>query len=263
MFSASSGRLDSGAPVERPVLDAITDMLEKIRQESVTFLKNVKLLGTPKDSMKLRKRMKVQRTRIMELNKEIGNLFRKVPTEKELKGRKLMEQWQAAFESFKQLSKQSLQLERQNPLPDSKDEDFEPEVDITIRNEEAPGVAPAPDPLAGKLHEVAFDDDLRLDTAILKERNEAIKEIEDEMKSLNEAFVDIADMIHSQGEDVATIEANIEVAAAETTAGVDELHKAEKYARSARSKTCCILVIIVIICAVIAAGFGLGFGLKK
>lgn len=49
--------------------------------------------------------------------------------------------------------------------------------------------------------------------------------LENEMRNLNEVFIDIAKLIHDQGQDLDTIEANTSTAVAETDKGVDELKK--------------------------------------
>lgn len=66
-------------------------------------------------------------------------------------------------------------------------------------------------------------DSYNVERSIMEERNEEIKYLENELKGLNEIFVDVATMIKEQGEQIMTIEQNTEIAASSVEEGVSQL----------------------------------------
>lgn len=76
-----------------------------------------------------------------------------------------------------------------------------------------------------KLHKLEYQQDYSVEQAIIEERREEMIFLENEMRNLNEVFVDIAQLIKDQGEDLNTIETNTTNALVETDEGVQQLKK--------------------------------------
>jgi t-SNARE complex subunit (syntaxin) len=102
-----------------------------------------------------------------------------------------------------------------------------------------------------------------VDTAIIEERNEEFKYLENELRGLNEMFVDIAVMIKDQGTMVDTIEQNTQHAVAHSDEAVIQLRKASEYQRKSRTKLCCVALILTLILAAIGIFLGIWFGVLK
>lgn len=98
-----------------------------------------------------------------------------------------------------------------------------------------------------------IDDDLLL----IREREDQIRELESDVLDVNEIFRDLAAMIHEQGEQIDTIEANVETAHTHVDEGREQLVKASSYQQKSRKKLCCLVVIFIIIAGVIALIVGL------
>jgi syntaxin 1B/2/3 len=104
--------------------------------------------------------------------------------------------------------------------------------------------------------------DYSVEQSIIEERAIEIKNLENELRTLNEMFVDISTMVETQGEMIYTIEENTTVGAKMVEKGVGELRTASHYQKSARTKLCCILLLVIIIVAAIGITFGIIFGFK-
>jgi len=92
--------------------------------------------------------------------------------------------------------------------------------------------------------EVDFQDNLII------EREAEIRQIEQSVGELNELFRDVATMVSEQGQQMNLIEDNVTVTL-EATRGADtELRKANRYQQSARSKACCLLLVLAVVLVV-------------
>ncbi|XP_065669954.1 syntaxin-7 isoform X2 [Hydra vulgaris] len=97
--------------------------------------------------------------------------------------------------------------------------------------------------------QVQQEAELSLD--MIKEREDALRQLESDIVDVNEIFKDLAIMVHEQGEVIDSIEANVATAAIQVETGNAQLEKAKNYQKSARKKKCCLLVILLVAAAVI------------
>jgi t-SNARE complex subunit (syntaxin) len=76
-----------------------------------------------------------------------------------------------------------------------------------------------------------FDPDLfkSVDVSIIRERNKALKEIHEDIMSLQDSFTDLSGMIASQGTDIDLSEDKIDFGKKSVELAHQELEKAEKY----------------------------------
>ncbi|KAL4224505.1 Syntaxin-7 [Mactra antiquata] len=95
--------------------------------------------------------------------------------------------------------------------------------------------------------EQVIDDDL----ALIREREEQIRELEGDILDVNEIFRDLGAMIYDQGEQIDTIEQNVEQAYTHVEEGRQQLSKASTYQKKSRKKLCCLVVILLVIAAII------------
>ncbi|RVX06908.1 Syntaxin-21 [Vitis vinifera] len=78
-------------------------------------------------------------------------------------------------------------------------------------------------------NEIAFNE------AIIEEREQGIKEIQDQIGQANEIFRDLAVLVHEQGVVIDDIHSNIEASSAATTQATAQLSKASKSVKSRSS----------------------------
>ena len=106
--------------------------------------------------------------------------------------------------------------------------------------------------------------EIKWNDSIYRERDAEIREIENDVQTVHDIFSDVAILVQNQGEYVDNIESNVDASARSVLNGVNELEKAETYQKSARSKSCIIIMILffVICFMVILLILGLGLALK-
>ncbi|XP_078254724.1 T-SNARE Domain Containing 1 [Rhinoraja longicauda] len=85
----------------------------------------------------------------------------------------------------------------------------------------------------------------------IKQREEALLQIEADMLDVNQIIKDLALLVHEQGDNIDSIEANIERAATHVDTANEQLMKASQHQRRARKMKCCFILTALIILAVI------------
>lgn len=92
----------------------------------------------------------------------------------------------------------------------------------------------------------------------IRQKEEAIKEIESDMLDVNQIMKDLASIVYDQGHDIDSIEANIETASSHVESANRQLAKASQHQRRARKVKCCLIstgvfVVLVIIIIIVAS----------
>ncbi|KAK4146428.1 t-SNARE [Dichotomopilus funicola] len=109
-----------------------------------------------------------------------------------------------------------------------------------------------------ELTRLAPQDEVDFQEALIIEREEEIRNIEQGVGDLNVLFQQVAQIVTEQGEVLDTIERNVEVVRDDTQGADRELRSAARYQKNARSKACCLLVILVVILTIILLAVFLG-----
>lgn len=93
---------------------------------------------------------------------------------------------------------------------------------------------------------------------MITEREAEIRQIEEGVGDLNVLFQQVAQIVSEQGEQLQTIENNA-VNVRDDTRGADyELRSAARYQKNARSKACCLLLVLAVIMAIVLLAVFLG-----
>lgn len=92
---------------------------------------------------------------------------------------------------------------------------------------------------------------LQFNEAVIEERDQAITEITGQIGEVHQIFQDLAVLVNDQGEMLDDIEANITRAAERTADATVQMSRAERSQRSARSKWCFLLVITMIVLGIL------------
>mmetsp|Transcript_2802 Transcript_2802/g.4347 ORF Transcript_2802/g.4347 Transcript_2802/m.4347 type:complete len:288 (-) Transcript_2802:678-1541(-) len=85
----------------------------------------------------------------------------------------------------------------------------------------------------------------------IEERLEDIKMLEQNVNIMHRMFLDLAALVHSQGEILNSIEKHVDNATNYVEKGVNALEEAKKHQQSSRWKKCCLLVVLLVILLVI------------
>lgn len=95
-----------------------------------------------------------------------------------------------------------------------------------------------------------------MDMEVLREREQAIHQLEADIMDVNQIFKDLGMLVHEQGEIIDSIEANVESASASVEQGTHQLQQARNYQSKARRKKLCIVLIVVAVLAILATIIG-------
>ena len=104
---------------------------------------------------------------------------------------------------------------------------------------------------AQELTRLAPQDEVDFQEALIIEREEEIRNIEQGVGDLNVLFQQVAQIVSEQGEQLETISDNVEDVRDNTRGGERELRAAARYQKNARSKACCLLLILAIIFTIV------------
>merc|ERR1711865_1090474 len=85
----------------------------------------------------------------------------------------------------------------------------------------------------------------------VQEKHKDIQKLEKSIEELHQLFVDLSVLVESQGELLDTIEYSVSQSLSYTKTGVQELEKANEYARKSRKKMCILIAIVVVVIIVI------------
>ncbi|PKI45359.1 hypothetical protein CRG98_034163, partial [Punica granatum] len=109
---------------------------------------------------------------------------------------------------------------------------------------------------SGSQEVVHLENEIAFNEAIIEEREEGIREIQQQIGEVNEIFKDLAVLVHEQGAMIDDIGSHVENAHAATGQGKSELVKAAKIQRSNSSLTCLLLVIFAVALLIVVVVLG-------
>ncbi|CAJ2512128.1 Uu.00g077530.m01.CDS01 [Anthostomella pinea] len=264
--SASGRRGNNGAFSDDPEFSRLSQgLMNKLfhLQGNISKLRSdISLLGTKRDNPRLRERVHTVLEESTEQFKEVGEGIKKVqtwedvtPTQK-YSQQKLSREFKSALSEFQYLQREALEKQRASVTaaraaldPNSPGEvgasGYEGEqLQLQLQEQEQIHLAPQ--------DEVDFQD------ALITEREEEIRQIEEGVGDLNVLFQQVAQIVNEQGETLQTIEDNA-VNVREDTRGADvELRSAARYQKNARSKACCLLLVLAVIMTIVLLAVFLG-----
>ncbi|XWS58734.1 hypothetical protein CRYUN_Cryun08bG0059700 [Craigia yunnanensis] len=228
----------------------------KIRTAILGFDRLVNSLGTPKDTFELRDKLHKTRLHIGQLVKETSAKLREaseadqdaeVSPLKKIADAKLAKDFQSALKDFQKA--QRLAVERETAYTPFVSKEVLPsryaahEVEISSSKSQEQQTL-----LAAKKQEVVLlDNEITFNEAIIEERDQGIKEIQQQISEVNDIFKDLAILVHEQGAMIDDIGSNIENSHSATVQATSHLKKAAKIQRANSSTRCLLLVIFGII----------------
>jgi t-SNARE complex subunit (syntaxin) len=105
---------------------------------------------------------------------------------------------------------------------------------------------------------MASQDEVDFQESLIVERESEIRNIEQSVGELNELFRDVAHIVHEQGAQLDSIDANVQNVVGDTREADVELRSASRYQKNARSKACCLLLILAVVLVIIILAASLG-----
>lgn len=241
--------------------DRVTQSIQQIAENVTSISKTVSLLGTPKDTIDVRERLHDQteetKEMIKEVNKDIkllGKMDGGSPTEnrsRRLQQQKLSSNLREVLDRFTQIQRLAQQKEREYVTNAKKAQTSKQEILSRTEEDETEENKNLIQDELKRQQLMALENEIEYNQAIITEREEGIKDIENSIREIRDIFMDLGTIVNEQQSLVDNIESNVEAVVENTSSATGEIKKASDYQKSARTKMCCILMIFLIIIAII------------
>ncbi|KAJ5281538.1 hypothetical protein N7478_006910 [Penicillium angulare] len=106
--------------------------------------------------------------------------------------------------------------------------------------------------------QLANQSEVDFQASLIEHRETGIQAIERDTLHLGELFESLAEMVAGQGETIDSLDHRLEEVTSDTRGANTELRSANRYQKNARSKACCLFIILAIILAIIVLAVVLG-----
>jgi len=238
-----------------------TSLSEKLftLTSSITRLSSqISLLGTKRETDRVRERVQDLLNELSESFKEVGEGLKRVqnweaeghdelgPGQKYTQG-KLQREFSASLTEFQTLQRTA--LERQRGAAATARAALEQEGGSA----QGRGAGGQQQQLQQQQQVAALADQSAVDfqESLIIEREAEIRNIEQSVGELNDLFRDVAHMVSEQGNTLDVIDANVTQTRDDTRNADQQLRTASRHQRSARGKACCLLLILGIVLMVV------------
>ncbi|KJZ80162.1 hypothetical protein HIM_00012 [Hirsutella minnesotensis 3608] len=232
--------------------------LQSLLSSNRKLANDVNVLGTKKDSPRLRERVHNSMDKTRDLCREIGDGVKRLQSWDDLSKQQKYEQtkvssdFQAALQEFQGLQRRALEKEKAS-------------ITAARAAHESEGQSgdPSGAPLEQlqqqqQLSQMAPQDEVDFQEALIIEREEEIRNIEQGVGDLNVLFRQVAQIVDEQEVGIRTIEENVENVHDDTRQADIETRQAARYQKAARNKSCCLLLILAVILTIVILAIVLG-----
>ncbi|POR37990.1 Syntaxin-12, partial [Tolypocladium paradoxum] len=232
--------------------------LQSLLSSNRKLANDVNVLGTKKDTPRLRERVHNSMEKARELCREIGDGVKRLQTWEDLSKQQRYEQtkvssdFQAALQGFQDLQRKALEKEKASIS--------------AARAAQGSEAGHAPDQAGApleqlqqqELSQLAPQDEVDFQEALIIEREEEIRNIEQGVGDLNVLFRQVAQIVDEQEVGIRTIADNVENVQDNTRQADIETRQAARYQKAARNKSCCLLLILAVILTIVILAIVLG-----
>ncbi|KAK7396010.1 hypothetical protein VNO78_16691 [Psophocarpus tetragonolobus] len=235
---------------------AIAAGIFQINTAVATFRRLVDGVGTVKDTPEHRQKLHNTRQRILQLVKDTSAKLKalsesdhvNVNASKKIEDAKLARDFQTTLQEFQKV--QQLASERESTYtlaaPSLPTSSGSGEESVGMDVESQPFIREQ------KRQEIfLLDNEISFNEAMIDEREQGIKEVEEQIGQANEIFKDLAVLVHDQGVIIDDIGSNIDASAGATTQARVQLAKASKSVKSKTSWCLWVLVIFVVVLVIL------------
>ncbi|CAK7205673.1 SNAP receptor [Sporothrix eucalyptigena] len=241
----------------------LSNKLFKLQGNIANLTRDIGHLGTRQDNARVRERVNDVLEESREMFKEVGEGVKKVqgwddvtPTQR-YQQQKLSREFQSALTEFQGLQRQALEKEKASVSA------ARAAVDVVGGDDGSAAGGGGVQLLQQQeqqqeLARLAPQDEVDFQEALIIEREDEIRNIEQGVGDLNVLFTQVATMVHQQGEQLDDIAGNVENVRTDTRGADVELRSAARYQRNARSKACCLLLVLSVILTIVLLAVFLG-----
>ncbi|KAG8162985.1 hypothetical protein KVR01_007463 [Diaporthe batatas] len=229
-------------------------------------------LGTRRDTARVRERVRDLIDESQETLKEVGEGVKRVQTwgddhggdeltpAQKYKQQKLFREFRSSLEEFQGLQRQALEKQRASvsaarAAAHEEDEGGRGGDNVPLS---PTGQQQQQQQLMQQDLRLAPQDEVDFQEALIAERETEIQNIEQGVGDLNVLFQQVAQIVTEQGEQLGGIAENVERTHEDTRGADRELRQAARYQKNARSKACCLLIVLAVILTIIVLAVVLG-----
>ncbi|KAI5456352.1 t-SNARE [Mariannaea sp. PMI_226] len=225
--------------------------LQALLSSNRKLANDVNVLGGKKDTPRLRERVHNTMEKTREMCREIGEGVKRLQIWEDLTKQQKYEQtkvssdFQAALQEFQNLQRRALEKQRASVT-----------AARAAQESEAHGEAQAGEPLEQlqrqeQMPQLANQSEVDFQEALIIEREEEIRNIEQGVGDLNVLFRQVAQIVGEQGEQLTSIADNVTNVHDDTREAEIENRQAARYQKAARNKSCCLLLILAVILTIV------------
>lgn len=237
-------------PEFREYTQQLSDKLFSLTSNISRLSNQLALLGTKRETERVRERVRDIIDDTSARFKEIGEGLKKVtswpdlgPSQKFTQAT-LNREFKASLTEFQALQRQAIEKEKASAT--AARAALEDQTSSPTQERDGFGQQQEQDQLR-----LAPQDEVDFQESLIIERESEIRNIEQSVGELNELFRDVAHMVHEQGEQLDIIEENVEVTHDASQGAHKNLVQASRYQKSARGKACILLLILAIVLTII------------
>ncbi|KAI4095230.1 MAG: hypothetical protein LQ344_001742 [Seirophora lacunosa] len=222
----------------------------------------INLLGTKRETDRVRERVNDLLDEARTGFKDVGDGVKKLTTWEDLNPsqrytqQKLSREFQASGTEFQSLQRTAIEKQRASASAarsavDSGDPTSAPPYSDNDGQQQA-------QVQEQEQLRLASQDEVDFQESLIIERESEIRNIEQSVGELNELFRDVAHIVREQGDQLNTIDANVENVRGDTRQADVELRSASRYQKASRNKACCLLLILGVVLVIIILAAVLG-----
>jgi hypothetical protein len=233
----------------------LSDQLFSLTANISKLSNQIALLGTRRETDRVRERVQDLLSETGDSFKEIGEGIKKVgawhdlgPSQK-YTSNKLTTEFRASLTEFQGLQRHALEKQRASASA--------ARTALDSEGVSSPGGGEGGQQQQQlqqqQLQDLRLADQSEVDfqESLITEREAEIVQIEQSVGQLNELFRDVATLVHDQGMSLDIISENVESVRDDTRNADQQLRTASRHQKSARGKACCLLIILAVVLAVV------------
>lgn len=237
-------------PEFREFSQDLSDKLFALTRNVARLSEQIGLLGTKRETPRVRERVREVIDDTNTSFKEIGEGLKKITTWPDLgpgqkfTQQKLNSEFKATLTEFQHL--QRIAIDKEKASASAARAALQDTTSPTEERSQSGQQQQEQEQLR-----LASQDEVDFQESLIIERESEIRNIEQSVGELNELFRDVAHMVHEQGEQLDIISENIEDTRTSTQGAHKNLVQANRYQKNARGKACILLLILAIVLTII------------
>ncbi|KAK0590381.1 hypothetical protein LWI29_026295 [Acer saccharum] len=259
----SNARRSPSSSVSKSPSQAVAAAIFQINTAVAAFRRLVDAIGTAKDTLDHRQKLHNTRQRILQLVRETSAKLKtlsesdrnsNVDASKKVEDAKLAKDYQTILQEFQKV--QQLASERESTyspsVPPSSSAAAATTTTLDISGSGDYAVSESqPFIMEQKREEILLlDNEISFNEAMIEEREQGIREIQEQIGEANEIFKDLAVLVHEQGVVIDDIHSNIDSSSTATTHARVQLVKGSKSMKT-RSSWCWWLLAIFVVAVIV------------